>query len=153
MSLDMHVRAWKDFWSGLFFVAVGLAFALLSRNYSLGVPQRMGPAYFPMLLGGALALLGLFIAGRSFFRAGEAVPRIYVRPLVGVLAAVGLFALSLRPLGLVAATAAVVLMGPLAFAELRWRETIVLALALAAGSAIVFVWMLGLPIPLWPRGS
>ena len=106
----MQVRAWKDFWSGLFFLAVGAAFALLSRNYSFGVPQRMGPGYFPMLLGGALALLGLFIAGRAFFREGEPVPRIHLRPFFAVMAAVGLFAMLLRPLGLVAATAILVLM-------------------------------------------
>jgi hypothetical protein len=148
----MQVRAWKDFWSGMFFFGVGSAFGLLSLNYSLGVPQRMGPGYFPMLLGGALAFFGLFIAVRAFLREGEAVPRIYLRPFFAVLAAVGLFALLLRPLGLVLTTVILVLVGPLAYAELRWREAVVLALALAAGSAIVFVWMLGLPIPLWPRG-
>jgi hypothetical protein len=62
----MKIRNQKDFWAGLMFVAFGLAFAIVARNYQMGTAVRMGPAYFPTVLGGLMAALGLIIFLRSF---------------------------------------------------------------------------------------
>lgn len=63
----MHLKNGKDFWAGLMFFGSGLAFMLGSQNYPMGSAVRMGPAYFPTMLGGLLALLGAIIFLRAFF--------------------------------------------------------------------------------------
>jgi hypothetical protein len=63
----MHIKNGKDFWAGLMFVGAGLSFMLVSLNYPMGSAVRMGPAYFPTMLGGLLAVLGAMVFLRSFF--------------------------------------------------------------------------------------
>src|SRR3989442_1925087 len=62
----MKIANGKDFWAGLMFIAFGLAFMLISQNYAMGNAVRMGPAYFPTVLGGMLAVLGAAIFLRAF---------------------------------------------------------------------------------------
>ncbi|OGA96635.1 MAG: hypothetical protein A3G27_20610 [Betaproteobacteria bacterium RIFCSPLOWO2_12_FULL_66_14] len=63
----MRITNGKDFWAGLMFMGFGLAFMFVSRNYPMGSALRMGPAYFPTVLGGLMAVLGAIIFLRSFF--------------------------------------------------------------------------------------
>ena len=63
----MHIKNGKDFWAGLMFVGAGLSFVLVSQNYPMGSAVRMGPAYFPTMLGGLLAILGAVVFIRAFF--------------------------------------------------------------------------------------
>jgi putative solute:sodium symporter small subunit len=63
----MHIKNGKDFWAGLMFAGAGLSFMLVSQNYPMGSAVRMGPAYFPTMLGGLLAILGAVIFFRAFF--------------------------------------------------------------------------------------
>ncbi len=63
----MKVKSGRDFWAGTMFIAVGLWFAVVAQNYPMGSAVRMGPAYFPTILGGLLALLGVAITIRAFF--------------------------------------------------------------------------------------
>ena len=63
----MHIKNGKDFWAGLMFVGAGLSFMLVSQNYPMGSAVRMGPAYFPTMLGGLLAVLGAMVFFRAFF--------------------------------------------------------------------------------------
>jgi len=62
----MKIANGKDFWAGLMFIAFGLGFMVVARNYAMGTAVRMGPAYFPMVLGGMLAALGAAIFSRAF---------------------------------------------------------------------------------------
>ena len=62
----MKITNGKDFWAGLMFIAFGLGFMLVAQNYAMGNAVRMGPAYFPTVLGGMLAVLGAVIFLRAF---------------------------------------------------------------------------------------
>jgi hypothetical protein len=146
----MKIRSPKDFWAGLFFVAVAAGFIGLSHQYGMGNMHRMGPALFPTLVGVLLAALGVVIAGRAFAIDGPPVPGFHARPILISLAAIALFGAALAHLGLIAAVAALVLVAALASNESRTLETMALAAALIGFSVAVFVWLLGLPIPLWP---
>jgi hypothetical protein len=64
--MKLRIANGKDFWAGLMFVAFGLAFLVVAQNYSIGTAVRMGPAYFPTVLGGMLAVLGGVILFRAF---------------------------------------------------------------------------------------
>jgi len=146
----MRIRAPKDFWAGLIFVAIGLGFILLATEYRYGDMHRMGPAMFPTLVGALLALLGTAIAARGLVLAGEPVPRFQARPLGVSLLAIVLFGIALQWLGLVTAVAILVLVGAYAARDVRPLANIALAAVMVLFSVAVFVWLLGLPLPLWP---
>lgn len=148
----MRIRHQKDFWSGVMFLAVGLAFVGLARNYELGTAQRMGPGYFPTALGALLAVLGLIVAIKGLAREerGGDIDRFHFGPLAVVLGAVALFALLLRPAGLVAALTVLIGVSAYASHEFRLREVVPLAAFLVVLVLAVFIWGLGLVVPVWP---
>ena len=74
----MRIRAPKDFWSGVMFCGFAAVALLAARGYSLGTAGKMGPGYFPLLLGVVLGGLGLILVGRSLVLDGEPVPPIYI---------------------------------------------------------------------------
>jgi len=146
----MRIRSPKDFWAGLIFVAIGTGFVLLAQQYRLGDMHRMGPGLFPALVGSLLGLLGVVIAARAFVLDGEDVPRLYAFPLGVSLLAIVLFGIALQWLGLIAAVAVLVIVGGYAARDARPMENVALAGVMVAFSVAVFVWLLGLPLPLWP---
>jgi putative tricarboxylic transport membrane protein len=147
----MRIRSPKDFWAGLIFIAIGGGFVLLAQQYRLGDMHRMGPAMFPTLVGALLAVLGAIIALRSFAFEGEPVPRFYLRPIGVSLLGIVLFGVALQWLGLITAVAVLVLVGAYAARDVRPLENLALAAVMIAFSVAVFVWLLGLPLPLWPN--
>ena len=138
----------KDFWSGAIFMAVGLAAIVFGRNHPMGTAMRMGPAYFPTVLGGLLTLIGLAAIIRSLVRPGTPIGRLAYGKAALMTASIVLFAFLLRPLGLVGAV--LILVGVSAYASQRfsWPTALTLAVGLAAGCAVGFVKLLGLPIPI-----
>ena len=146
----MGIRAPKDFWSGVMFCGFAVVAILDARGYSLGAASKMGPGYFPLLLGGLLAALGGILIGRSLVLSGEPVPRFHVVPLAVIAAAICLFGVMIEPLGLVLSLAVLTLMSAFAGAQFRLLETVALAAALIVFSVGVFVYALGLPLNIWP---
>src|SRR3974377_2007112 len=86
----MQIKNGKDFWSGLMFTAFGLGFAIVAyNNYNMGSAVRMGPAYFPVMLGGLLTVLGVVIFARSFASSIHHSVRVFAfRPWVFIVACV-----------------------------------------------------------------
>ena len=157
----MLIKSQKDFFSGLMFTVVGGAFAMGATNYSIGTGARMGPGYFPLLLGIVLAVLGGFIMFYSFVEHtddGEPVGAFAWRPLSLILGANlifgillgGLPSIGLPPMGLVLAIYALVLIASLAGEQFRLRDVLLLATALAIGSYLAFIVLLKLQMPVWP---
>jgi hypothetical protein len=146
----VSIRAPKDFWAGVMFIAFAAVVLYVSRNYSLGTAVRMGPGYFPMLLGGVLAVVGGILVVRSLVIAGDPIGHIQVLPLVVVAVAVVLFGVLLPKLGLAVTLPIVIATAALASVQSRRWEVLILALVLTTFSALVFVYGLRLPIPLWP---
>jgi hypothetical protein len=147
----MRIRAPKDFWAGLFFIAVAVGFMLLSAQYNMGNMHRMGPALFPTLVGALLAGLGLIIAARSFAIDGPPVPHLHARPILISIIAISLFGVVLAHFGLVAAVAVLVAIAAVASNESKPLEIAGLIVVLIVFSVGVFAWLLGLPIQLWPE--
>lgn len=148
----MRIRSPRDFWAGIFFVAVAVAFIWLATGYRYGTAQRMGPGFFPIWVAGVLGLLGVIIAMRSFVIDGPRIDRIGMRQLLMTLVAIVLFGAVLTYVGLVGAIVALVVVGAFADQSSRPLETIALAVALAVFSVLIFSYMLGLPLPIWPEG-
>jgi hypothetical protein len=146
----MTIRAPKDFWSGVMFIAFAAVAVLTARGYSLGTAVRMGPGYFPMLLGIVLAGLGLILVVRSLVVAGDGIGRTHLIPLAVITVSVCLFGSFVTRLGLVITLLAVVALSAFASRESRPLEVAMLALVLCVFSVGVFVYALRLPLPLWP---
>ncbi|MGZ9030343.1 MAG: tripartite tricarboxylate transporter TctB family protein [Burkholderiaceae bacterium] len=150
----MRIRNAKDFWSGVMFIAFGLFFAGFARQYDLGTAARMGPAYFPTMLGLLLVLIGATISFKAFRSNAEhadgAVDKFHFKPLILVLGGVVAFALLLRPGGLIVALVALIVISSLGSGEFKLKEVLPLAIGLCLLVLAVFIWGLGLTIPVLP---
>lgn len=148
----MRIRNEKDFWSGVMFIACGLAFAGFAQEYDMGTAQRMGPAFFPTILGGLLVVLGAVVAiqGLAAETLDGKIEKFHFGPLAWVLGAVVAFGLLLRPAGLVVALVALIGISSFGSHEFRARDTVLLAIGLCALVMAVFIYGLGLTIPVWP---
>ena len=135
-----------DVYAGLLFIGFGAAALILGRGYPIGTLARMGPGFFPTMLGIILVSLGLLATLRPLWHRGDRLT-IALRPFVA-LGAVLLFGITIPHLGLVPAT--ILLVGASHFADSssRLRETVVLALALTL-FAVTITRGLGLPVPLF----
>jgi putative exporter of polyketide antibiotics len=149
----MKIRNEQSFWSGVMFFVFGLAFVVLAREYGMGTAQRMGPAYFPTILGALLAALGLLIAFAAVGgekQAHHKVEKFHFDALGWVLGAVVAFALLLRPAGLVVALVALVLISGLGSHDRNFRQLLLLTAGLVVLVLVVFIYGLGLTLPVWP---
>jgi hypothetical protein len=139
----------KDWWSGVIFLAVGGLFVGFSRKYMMGTAMHMGPAYFPTILGGLLGLIGMALMARALLRPGPSVEHVALSKVALVTAPTVIFALLLRRLGLAAAIILLVLVSAYASRRFRWPAALCLAIGLAIGSSLIFVWLLQLPLPIF----
>lgn len=139
----------KDFWAGVSFMLIAGLAIHFSADLALGTARRMGPRYFPLLAASGLMIVGAVVAIGGLMREGERVGSLALRPFL-ILVAVLLFALLLRPLGLVLAVFAMVGVASVAGGRVRLVELAILAAGLSAFASLVFVWGLGLPLQLWP---
>jgi hypothetical protein len=147
----MKIKNPKDFWAGLMFIVFGLFFVIGAGNYQLGSAARMGPAYFPTLLGGLMAVVGGIVFFRSFVLKGEKVAAIPLRLIFFITLSLLIFGYLLKPIGLVLALLCLVVISAFAGHEFRLKEALLLTFVLIVLSVLVFVKGLGLPFPLWPK--
>jgi hypothetical protein len=146
----MKLKNPQDFWSGVMFIAFGLLFLVVGRNYEMGTSTRMGPAYFPSMLGGLLASLGGIILFQSLMVKGEKVAPMSLRPVFFITISLIAFGYLLRPVGLVLALAILIVLSAFVGHEFKLKEVLLLSVVLIIVSVLVFVKGLGLPFPIWP---
>ncbi len=142
---------WRDLLLGLFLVAVAAGSLYSTRLLPVGSAAEMGPGYMPRIVSLALLGFGLFFLARGARHAGTAIEPVRLRPLIAILTAVGVFALTAERLGLVTSAVLTVLLASLATRESRLHERVAFAVVLSGLAALLFIKVLALPIPLWPR--
>ena len=145
--MSAAIRHPKDFWIGVIFITIGLGAVFTRGDLNMGTSFRMGPAFFPVVLGILLALIGAAGVLRSFFRNGAPLEKLHLRPLALVTLAVILFGILMRGAGLVPAAVALVLVSAYAHPRFNWKEAGLLAIGLAVFAYLLFIKLLGLPIP------
>jgi uncharacterized protein YggT (Ycf19 family) len=143
-------RSFPDVLAGGIFVLMGGAFVVGSLSYELGTPLRMGPGYFPLLVGVILAALGVAIVLKGLI-AGEAISFGVVpwRAVVAISVALVFFAFTVEGLGFVPASAVTALLSTLASPQLRPLRSVAVAAGLTVASTLIFIVGLQLRIPLW----
>ena len=147
------IRHPKDFYSGLIFIAFGLAAILIGSNYALGTAARMGPGYFPRMLGILLLVLGAALALRALRVQGSPLPGWKWRPTLIVLGSVVLFGVIVNYAGLVLSTIILIVLSSAASSEFRPKEAVISGILLAALTVAVFVVGLKLQLPIWPGSN
>lgn len=149
----MKIKSQCDFWSGVMFVIVGVAFSLGALNYSFGSSARPGPAYFPFGLGLMLAILGTFTLFQSLTVEtddGDPIGAAAWKPLCVIVGSLVMFGILLPWLGMLIALPLLVFTSAMAGDEFHWGEATANAAILTAGSYAIFIWGLNLTIPLVP---
>ena len=157
----MKIKSQKDFFSGLMFLVVGLAFAIGATNYTIGTGARMGPGYFPLILGVLMAILGSAICFGGLSKGpadGDKIGKWAWKQVFFILAAnfafgillAGLPSMGIPAMGLIVGIYALTFIASLAGNEFHAKSVFVLATVLAVGSYVAFVWALKLQFPVWP---
>ncbi|WP_423460478.1 tripartite tricarboxylate transporter TctB family protein [Ottowia sp. VDI28] len=144
------------------FATVGAAFAIGAFEYTVGSAARMGPGYFPLMVGVLLTVLGLAVTvsalGARPGGDGDPVGKIAWKPLgfviganlmFGVLLA-GLRSIDLPAMGLIVAVYALVVMSCKAGSTFSLKSALMLATILAVGSYLIFILGLKLQFQVWP---
>ncbi len=141
-----------DMKSGLFFLAVGAFAVWRGLDYDMGTAARMGPGYFPVVLGGILALLGAIIFGRGLIGSDDEEPqeRFEAKSLFLITLAVVGFAVALMKYGLAVAVLVLVFVATAASDSFSLKRVAVLTVVLLAMCVAIFIYGLNLFIPLWP---
>lgn len=139
----------KDFWTGILFLAVGVAALLISRGYECGTTSKMGPGYFPTALGLLLSAVGIVSLARSLIKKGARVQMPAIKPLLYVCGSTVLFGLLLRKAGLIGALLVLILVSASASSKFKfeWRALFGMV-GLIVFCVFVFVKFLGMPMPL-----
>lgn len=157
----MKIKSQKDFFSGLMFTAVGVGFAWGAAGYNVGTGARMGPGYFPLMLGIVLAILGGIIMFKALVvetEDGDKIGAFAWKPLLYIISANLLFGvmlgglpkIGLPPMGLIAGIFALTIVASLAGEKFKLKEVLVLSTILSVGSYLAFVMLLKLQFPVWP---
>ena len=164
--MKIKVKSQQDWWAGWMFIAFGLFFIVVALGtpefvdklvgtrlipgYQMGSSVRMGPAYFPVMLGGLLAFLGLLVLLDAIVEEGPKVPKFHFRPLLFIAVSSLAFAYLLKPLGLALASVALVFISAYGGHEFKWKEVAIMSVVLVIFSVLVFVKALALPFPICP---
>jgi hypothetical protein len=157
----VNIKSQKDFFSGLMFAVIGGAFAYGATSYTIGTGARMGPGYFPLVLGVMLALLGSAVMFKALVvetADGEKIGKWAWKPLFYIIAGNLLFgillgglpSLKLPAMGLIAAIYGTTIVVSKAGETFDLKEVLVLSTVLSIGSYMAFVVLLKLQFPVWP---
>jgi hypothetical protein len=148
--MALKIRSIKDFSAGLMFIGIGSVFGFGAGQYPMGTAVRMGPAYFPSILGWGTVILGLMVLVDSFIEEDKPPTPVAWRPLILVLGAVTAFGALINTGGLITATVAVIIISALGGHEFTWKSAISSAVILSIVVWAIFDKGLGLPFKLFP---
>ena len=157
----MRIKSQKDFFGGLLYVVIGGGFAIGSTNYTIGDSARMGPGYFPLLVGILLAILGAVIVFKSLVVEtpdGDPIGKWAWKPLIYIILANFLFgillggmpSLGIPAMGMIVGIVVLTIIAAMAGHEFKLHEAVILAIILAIGSWVTFIWGLNLQLQVWP---
>jgi putative tricarboxylic transport membrane protein len=141
------IRSSKDFWTGLIYIFFGASAILIARDYSMGTGIKMGPAYFPTILGGLLAAIGAIAVFRSFIVPGTPITAFAFKGLALVTISSLLFGFVVRGAGLAIALPLLIIISAVASTRFRWRPTLIMVAGLTIFCVLVFIKGLGIPLP------
>ena len=146
--MKIELRHNRDFWAGIMLAAIGTVSIVIARGYPFGTTTRMGPGYFPTILGGILVLFGVYVMIIGLRTSKKIVVHCSLRALIVLPLSLAAFGLLMTHAGFIPALAALILGSAAAGREIKFAELLLLTLLLTVLSVALFIWGLGLPYPL-----
>ena len=146
--MQIDIRSNKDFWAGAMLIGTGALSIIVARSYAFGTSLRMGPGYFPSVLGGGLVLFGLYLVVASLKRNEKIEGSWSFRALIVLPLSLVLFGLLMEHAGFIPALLVLIFGSAAAGSEFKLYEVLLLAIGLTAFCVALFIWGLGLPYPL-----
>jgi len=146
MKLELNKN--RDFWAGMMFIGFGAAAVYIARDYRFGSALRMGPGFFPTVLGWILIVFGICITAMGLYSQEKIQGRLSIRPVVMLPLSLILFGVLMSHVGFLAALVAVIWGATAAGREFRLKEVLMLTILLIALALVIFIWALDMPYPL-----
>jgi hypothetical protein len=139
----------KDFWSGVMLILIGAAAMIIAREYRFGSAGRMGPGFFPIILGGILVAFGICIIAKGLRSPEKIQARLSFRALALPPLALVLFGLLVERAGFIPALVVLIFGSAASGRAFRIKDVLLLTVTLVVGAVALFIWGLGLPYPLF----
>jgi hypothetical protein len=146
--LQLEFRDNRDFWAGVMLIAVGATSVIVASNYDFGTSLRMGPGYFPTVLGAVMVLFGLYLVVMGLRRKEKIESGWALRALIVLPLSLVLFGVFMEYAGFIPAMMVLVFGSAAAGTDFRPLEALALAAGLTVFTAVIFIWGIGLPYPL-----
>lgn len=147
--MKLKIKSPEDFWAGMMFIGFGILAVIISRDYPYGSTMRMGPGYFPTVLGYMIVVAGAIIAATGFRVEGPAIEPFAWKPMIFLSVAFSIFGWGMDHLGFVLSMTGLIVLCAAAGREFKWIEVIIMTILLIFGSWALFIWGLNLPYPLF----
>lgn len=147
----MRIKSGQDLATGLLFIAVGIAAIWIGADYPMGTPQRPGTGVLPRILAWCLIGTGGLLLIKSIYSNGGHITGWAWRPVLAVTAGTVVFGFMIDAHGLLLTMIVSMAICALGTAETRWSEFAVFMLIMMVSSWAIFIWLLGMPIKVWPN--
>ena len=147
----VNVKNPQDVYGGLALILLSLIAFVASNDLPGMRGFAFGPGTAPRLFAGTLGILALGVMIGGLVTNGPEITGYKIRGVIFIIGSILAFAATIRPLGLVIASFATMVICAAAAEDVRWRETLVVAVVVTAFCAVLFPYGLALPFQLWPR--
>lgn len=145
----MRIRD-QDFATGILFILIGVIALWIGWDYPRGTSQRPGTGVLPAILAWCLIGTGCLLMFKTVVATGQQIENWAWRPLLAVAAATIAFGTLVDDLGLVVTMIIALTLCALGTPETRWPEFAIFLAVMVAGGVATFIWLLGMPVPIWP---
>ena len=146
--MQLEIRNNRDVWAGAMLIGTGAVSLIMARDYAFGTALRMGPGWFPSVLGGMLTLFGLYLVAAGLRRNDKIEGNWSLRALIVLPLSLVLFGMMMDRAGFVPALMVLIVGSAAASSEFKLLEALALSVGLTAFAVVLFIWGLGLPYPL-----
>jgi len=147
--MKLEWRTNKDLWAGLMYITTGALGMWIARDYPFGSALRMGPGYFPTVLGGIMVVMGLYVLALGLRKDHEKIQGNWsIRALIVLPISMVVFGYLMEEAGFIPAMAALIPISAAAGRDFKWLEVVPLTIGLTIACAAGFIFALGLPYPL-----
>jgi putative tricarboxylic transport membrane protein len=147
----LRVQNPQDVYGGMALILLTLIAFVASNDLPGMRGFAFGPGTAPRLFALTLALLSLGVVIGGLLTTGPQVSAYRLRGVIFIIGAILAFAATIRPLGLVTASFCTMVICSAAADDVKWRETLIFAVAITTFVSILFPYGLNLPFQLWPR--
>ena len=141
-------RSNRDFFAGIMYIITGAVGMWIARDYPFGTALRMGPGYFPTVLGGIMVVFGIYVLMLGVRNNEKIQGNWSLRALVVLPVSMVVFGILMEEAGFIPAMLALIPISALAGKEFKWKEVVPLTIGLIVLCTAGFIYGLGLPYPL-----